>query len=229
VLFACWSPKGGSGTTVVAASLALLLARSAPGGALLADLAGDVPIALGLRASDGLGLSDWLAAGADVPDDALARLEVDAGPGLRVLPWHGRSTGAHEDARRGEALSTALGADPRPVVVDCGRADSRAALAVASRATVSLLVIRPCYLALRRALDMPLRPSAIVLIDEPIDRSLDRADVEDVLGVPVRARLQLDRAVARAVDSGLLAHRLPRVLERALQPFLTFAERQVAV
>ena len=57
----CWSPKGGSGTTVVAASLALVLAQR-EGGALLVDLAGDVPAALGMPEPSGQGAVDWLAA-----------------------------------------------------------------------------------------------------------------------------------------------------------------------
>src|SRR5438105_1478067 len=93
------------------------------------------------------------------------------------------------------------------------------AAALAASATVSLLVIRPCYLALRRALDAPLRPSGVVLVSEE-GRSLGRADVEDVLGVPVRAEIRVDPAVARAVDAALLAGRLPRGLERALRPAL---------
>nr|MBA2279690.1 hypothetical protein [Acidimicrobiia bacterium] len=49
MLISCWSTKGGSGTTVVAAALALVFARTT-GDALLADLAGDQPAALGLPA-----------------------------------------------------------------------------------------------------------------------------------------------------------------------------------
>ncbi|MEY3361227.1 MAG: hypothetical protein RL531_946, partial [Actinomycetota bacterium] len=44
-LLAIWSPKGGSGTSVVAAACSLVLARTAP--ARLADLAGDQPAVLG--------------------------------------------------------------------------------------------------------------------------------------------------------------------------------------
>lgn len=228
MLFACWSPKGGSGTTVVAAALGLLLARAAPSGALLADLAGDLPTALGLAAGPtGIGLADWLAAGPDVPDDALERLEVDAGARLRLLPWRGAQDAPTTDVGRGEALAAVLSADPRPVVVDCGTAGAGAALAVAASATVSLLVIRPCYLALRRALDAPLRPSGVVLVTEE-GRSLGRADVEDVLGVPVRAEIRVDPTVARAVDAGLLAGRLPRGLERALRPALVAGGREAA-
>ena len=43
-----------------------------------------------------------------------------------------------------------------------------------------------------------------------------RALVEDYLGAPVVAEVGVEPAVARAVDAGLLATRLPRSLERAL-------------
>ena len=62
----------------------------------------------------------------------------------------------------------------------------------------------------------PLRPTGVVLVDEP-SRSLTRADVEAALGVPVVAVVQVDPAVARAVDAGLLASRLPRTLARELR------------
>jgi len=38
-----------------------------------------------------------------------------------------------------------------------------------------------------------------------------------VLGVPVRAVVEVDSTVARAVDAGLLAGRLPAELERGLK------------
>ncbi|MDQ4131759.1 MAG: hypothetical protein M3179_00800, partial [Actinomycetota bacterium] len=88
MLVACWSPKGGSGTTVVSVGLGLVMARgnSATGGALLADLGGDIPAVLGLAEPAGPGLGDWLAAGPDVPAGALAHLEIEVAPGLSVLP-----------------------------------------------------------------------------------------------------------------------------------------------
>jgi MinD-like ATPase involved in chromosome partitioning or flagellar assembly len=226
MLIACWSPKGGSGTTVVSCGLALVLARSQAEarshtpGVLIADLSGDVPAVLGLPTPATPGLVDWLAAGPDVPGAALARLEVDAGPGLRLLAWGGELSAAAataaEGAERGEELSEALAAGGRVVVADCGSAAGGAALAVAAAADVSLLVLRPCYLALRRALAAPIRPSAVVLVDEP-GRALTRRDIEDVLGVPVRAEVDFDPSIARAVDAGLLAGRVPRALERALR------------
>jgi len=218
VLIACWSPKGGSGTTVVAAALGLVLAE-ARGAALLVDLAGDVPAALGLPEPDGPGLCDWLAAGAEVPDDALSRLEVEAAPGVGLLARGSNAdglAGSRPVDGRGEALVAALGIERRPVVADCGRADEGVGLAVAAGATLSLLVLRPCYLALRRALAAPLRPSGVILVGEE-GRSLGRRDVEEVLGVPVRAEVGFDPAVARAVDAGLLSRRVPRALGRSLR------------
>jgi MinD-like ATPase involved in chromosome partitioning or flagellar assembly len=211
MLVACWSSKGGAGTTVVATTLALLLSRRVERGALLVDLAGDGPAALGLPEPDGPGVAGWLRAGADVPPDALARLEEPAGGGLALLP---RGTG-DLDPTRADVLTTLLAADARSVVVDCGTDPHGTALTVAAGATRSILVTRPCFLSLRRALTVPLRPSEVVLLTEA-GRSLTRADVEDCTGAPVVAEVAVDPLVARAVDAGLLATRLPRGLAKEL-------------
>ncbi|HUQ40652.1 MAG TPA: hypothetical protein VM030_10905 [Acidimicrobiales bacterium] len=212
MLTACWSVKGGSGTTVVAASLALVLARTTPGGVVLVDMAGDAPAVLGLPEPAGPGVSDWLAAGPEVPTDALGRLEIAVGGDLSLLP---RGL-AGWDGADGERLAAALSSDSRHVVVDCGSSPAPAGWAIAGAASLSLLVIRPCYLALRRAVAAPLRPSGVVLVSEP-KRSLGAKDVEDVLGVPVRTCIAWDESIARVVDAGLLSFRVPRSLERAVR------------
>lgn len=212
MLVACWSVKGGSGTTVVAAALGHVLARSAPEGALIADLGGDLPAALGLPEPNGPGLSDWLAAGDDVPADALERLTVETGRGPALLP-RGRGPLTVHGAERMVASLAALG---QMIVVDCGSPGDEVGSAVAAAAGLSLLVLRPCYLALRRALATPIRPSGVILVSEP-GRSLGRKDVEEVLGVPVRAEVAWDPVVARCVDAGLLGRRVPRTLERSLR------------
>ncbi len=124
--------------------------------------------------------------------------------------------GAENEQRLVEALKQS-----NPVVVDCGSLssrvglDSQIGLSTASASDISLLVLRPCYLALRRALALPMRPTGVVLIREP-GRALVRRDIEDVLGVPVCAEVPYDPAIARSVDAGLITRRLPRQLERAL-------------
>ena len=60
-MIVCWSVKGGSGTTVVASTLALVHAAQSSRGALIVDLAGDVPAVLGLAEPTGIGASEWLA------------------------------------------------------------------------------------------------------------------------------------------------------------------------
>lgn len=216
MLIACWSSKGGSGTTVVASGLALVLAKSSS--VVLADLAGDVPAVLGIAETPGLsGLRDWLSAGSDVPADRLASLEMEAAPNLRVLAMgSGDSPSRAADQSRAAELAVALASDPRPVVVDCGLLATPEAVAVAAAAPVGFLVLRPCYLALRRALSMPVRPTGVILVRER-DRALARRDVEDVLGVEVRAQVEVDPSIARAVDAGLLARRLPTTLEHGLR------------
>lgn len=213
MLVACWSTKGGCGTTVVAVSLASVLAATARE-AVIADLAGDVPAVLGVPEPDGPGLADWLRAGDDVPADALERLEVGAPGGLRVLP----SGHAVDDVPvgRGDVLAALLASDDRPVVADCGALPTGARLAIAATASMSLLVLRPCFLALRRAAAFPLRPSGVVLVDEP-GRAMTAADIEAALGVPVKARVALDPHIARAVDAGSFGARIPRRLQRSLR------------
>lgn len=216
MLITCWSAKGGVGTTVVASALALLLARQHDHEVLLVDLAGDVPAALGLDAP-GPGITGWLDAGPDVPADALARLSVRATPQLLVVP---RGTGDVGPLERVEVLASLLAGRSTPVVVDAGTVvagpEGAAGRTLAGAADHSLLVLRPCFLGLQRALAAPLRPSAVVLVTEP-GRALGAADVEGTLHVPVRAEVAVDPSVARAVDAGLLATRLPRPLARSLE------------
>ena len=214
MLTCCWSVKGGSGTTVVAASLGLL-AASAPAGALLVDLAGDLPAALGLPQPNGPGVRDWLTSEAGVEADAIDHLSEPATPGLRVVPAGAADADRPPSRARVELLARTLAEQDAEVVVDLGVPVPpwRPLLA---RADTSLLVIRPCYLALRRASTLTTRPTGIILVREP-GRALGRREVEDVTGVRVLAEVDVEPSIARAVDAGLLASRLPRGLSRPLR------------
>ena len=215
MLTCCWSVKGGSGTTVVAASLALL-AASSPAGALLVDLAGDVPAVLGLPEPVGPGVREWLAADPAVEAVALGHLATAATPGLRVVPAGSASAMPRAvPPARVDLLGDALAANPGEVIVDLG-VPTPDLLPLLARADRSLLVLRPCYLALRRATALPTRPTGVVLVTEP-GRALGRRDIEDVVGVKVAAEIDVQPAIARAVDAGLLAGRLPRSLSRTLR------------
>lgn len=199
-----WAAKGGSGTTVVTASLAL----SCPTDSLLVDLAGDLPAALGVTEPTGQGVGDWLDS--DAPASALADLAVDVGRTTRLIPrgrsvdlgsarwpqlldWLARRPAVYVDAGTGVLAPSLLGGDVR-----------------------NLLVTRACYVGLQRVIAARCRPDGVVLVCEP-GRSLRTPEVERSTGAPVVASVSVDVAVARAVDAGLLAARIPRLLQRELR------------
>jgi hypothetical protein len=224
MLTAFWSATGGSGTSVVTAACAIALARRAVEtdhgfGVRVADLVGDLPAVFGLATDPDVGLSDWLEAGPEAPTDALDRLLVDVESGLALLPRGGRPdqfSSVRPSPESGAALAVALGEGRSPVLVDCGIAREPALQAVVEVADVSLVVLRGCYLALRRAVRMPVlqTTSGVVLLDEP-GRSLTSQQISDVLDLPVLVRVPVKTTIARAVDAGVLTSRMPEPLARA--------------
>jgi MinD-like ATPase involved in chromosome partitioning or flagellar assembly len=212
VLF--WSVKGGSGVTVAAAASALLSSRRTA--TTLIDLGGDVHAALGLPDPVGPGVLDWLDAPNGAPD-GLFRLAAEASDTLRIVgagPRTDRSSPGAIGADEWDRLVAACSGRREAVILDAGHGIP--APAVHDHVTRSLLVTRPCFLALRRAAAHSSLASGVVLVNEP-GRALTAADVERALGVPVDAEVPWDPAVARAVDAGLLASRLPHGLGRALR------------
>ena len=220
MLHTFWSVKGGSGVTVTAALYATALARH-HGATTLVDLCGDQPAALGLPEPRSAGWTDWLAA-PDGSVEALGRLLLLVRDHLTLLP-----VGSATDWPPGRIadLGAALPALGH-VVVDAGvvdparsaageapgRGELFAALAALGRTT---LVLRPCYLALRRAMTVTAHVDSVVVVSEP-GRALGPDDVERLLGARVLAALDVDPAVARSVDAGVLVQRRHRGILRAI-------------
>jgi hypothetical protein len=213
----CWAAKGGSGTTVVAAALALSSQRPS----LLVDLDGEIPAVLGLPEPDRPGVAEWLESEASA--DHLAELLIEIGPRVWLLPWTSAAAQASPPVATGQDARWTIFADwlrdwshqwGCDVTIDVGSRVPPEPLA--TRAARSLLVTRPCYLSLRRAVRSAVRPTGVILVDEP-GRGLGARDVEHAIGAPVEAVVSVDPSVARAVDAGLLATRLPRVMTRALR------------
>ena len=212
MLTAYWAAKGGAGATVLAAAHALVSARQRA--TVAVDLDGDLVCALGAAggaAGEAPGVAEWLRAGGDVPADALDRLLVPISDDLFLLP---RGAGPLDAARAG-VLGRLLASAPREVVLDAGTRPGPAARAMVREADRSVLVTRACYLALRRLHTLGLAPTEVALVREA-SRALDAGDVAEVVGVPVRTTIPVDPGIARAVDAGLLASRLPRPLARAV-------------
>lgn len=217
-LTVCWSAKGGSGTTVVAAGLALDSTQPS----VLLDVDGDLPMVLGVPEPAGQGLSDWFDSGA--PPEAILDLAVDLDGTTRLIP-RGSARIPRRAARWGE-LGRWLAQSDIAFVADVGLGDPPVDLLpacepLAKRVIVKpaqargLLITRPCYVALMRARLLDARPDGVVLVDEP-GRDISVRDIEVSIGAPVVAKVPFDPAIARAVDRGLLAMALPGSIKNIL-------------
>ena len=244
-MFGFSSAKGGVGVTVTAALTAAASRSSGSDEVLLVDLAGDLPAALGAPSS-ALGIGDWLWSTSD--DAGLRRLESKVADGISLLcigeqsidrPLEAQRVADHVSvgatstdgsldggfARR-RALVALLEQDPRLVIVDLGhiRADEpEGALTrlLAERCARSYLVVRACYLGLRRATATAglIRRDGVVLVKEP-GRALRSDDVGRVLDLPVCAEIDLDPLIARSIDAGLILQRPPRAALRSVRHLL---------
>ena len=164
--------------------------------------------------------------GTSVAACAVALKAAEQGRRVR-LDGHDRAMLAAILSRSGDgpvSPGLTLGADtaePFDLVVHDGTSDQG----------TSLLVTRPCYLALRRALNLGITAAGVVMVSEP-GRALGCEDVATVTGLPVIATIPLRAEIARAVDAGVLPARLPGPLATAADQILEFVvtrtEREVA-
>lgn len=195
-MIACWSVKGGSGASVVAALLAVAVANARS--TVLIDADGDQPAIFGVAAPS-TGFREWWMS--DVDSAALLRLATVISPTLRLVPAGGM-------AADGERIFA--GISGMTTIVDAGTIrhdDFRTQ--IVEESSKSLLVIRPCYLAAQRASLSSLRIDGLVVIEEQ-GRSLRARDLADVVGAPVVATLPWDLSLARVIDAGRLGNRVPR-------------------
>lgn len=207
MLTICYSPKGGQGCTTVAVALALACARS---DVLVIDTAGDVSAVAGLPAPAGPGICDLAASDHPLTSEALARVALHV-PALSMIP--AGTTPAYEITEaRWRHLPGAVPPE-QAAIVDAATNAEVAAIAADRR----IMVIRACYLALRRAAAMAVRPDEIVLVADHY-RAITERDIEATLAAPVTATVPVTPLVARTIDAGLLTTHLPSVLTRSLRP-----------
>lgn len=208
------SPKGGTGTSVVAASLAIVSSSSSP--TLLVDLAGDQAAILGLPQPP-IGLSDWANGMTYREFDEIVSLCHD---NLYLAPtgtfdFETLNANAWDRLLRALSLKHSEGCN---IIVDLGRADIP--LALRKIVDTCYLVTRPCYLALRRAVDLETAFSGVIVVNEP-DRVLTSRDVESVLKLKCVAEIPYTSEISRRVDSGLLKSRLPMALQSVLSQLIS--------
>lgn len=198
------SSKGGSGTTITAASCSLQSALK-NGSALLIDLCGDVPAALGMSEPSTEGINEWLAENQTANSEALILLGNTIDNGLIVIH---RGSKFVEGQPRWAELATVLQRFPMPVFIDAGSAYLPDELRmIADRVW---LVTRQCYLSLRRATQLP-TPTGVIVVEEE-GRALTSRDVANVVGAPVVATIPVTANMARSVDAGLLVSRVAQLI-----------------
>ena len=222
MLISMWSLKGGQGTSVTAALAAVRAAKDHSQTVRLVDLGRDQPAIFGTSEPSDSWLSRWTHS--DLDADALDRAQVELTPNLSLLP---RGDGPLNPGRAGELVEW-LKADGATTVVDVGtlRRGQTESFAdsvhhkIIAESDQSIMVTRACYLALRRAVNPPVRPTGVVLVTEA-GHVLTRSDCERFIETPVVATVAIDPDIARAVDSGMLLTRIPK---QALGPLGALAE-----
>ncbi len=216
MLVTLWSPKGGTGTSVAAAALASVLARHHRH-VRLVDLCGDQPAICASRCHGERGAADWLLAGPTTPASAIDAFTVDDVGRFALVP---SGTADVHDARdeAGAALAVVLRDSPWVSVVDAGLASAPAVVPLVELADLSLIVVRPCFLALTRAARreaLVRATSGVLMIDEP-HRALGARDIAAIIELPVLGTVAYSPEVARAIDAGVVLRRAPEALFRPL-------------
>lgn len=217
MLISMWSLKGGQGTSVTAALAALRASHERNEPVRLVDLGRDQGAVFGASEVGGAGLARWTQS--DLGTDALERELEELSPNLSLLPRGSLPL----NPRRADELVEWLKQDDTTTVVDVGNlgcdqaedfADSVHHRIIAA-SDQSILVTRACYLALRRTVASPVRPTGVVLVTEA-GRALTRSDCERAIGAPVVATVAVDPDTARAVDAGMLRTRVPNQALKSL-------------
>ena len=205
------SPKGGNCTTVTATAYALLMAARGTHTVLI-DLCGDVPAAAGMAEPTTPGINDWLSESSTSDAQALVTLGTPFDNGLVIVH---RGSSFVEGQPRWSDLATAITTLPMNIVIDAGTTFLPDELRRA--VTHVTMVVKPCYLSLRRASRMQ-RPTQLFVVCEE-SRALTIKDVGHVLGMPVTCEIPYTSAISRAVDAGML----PSRAEQLFGPFMTLS------
>ena len=205
------SPKGGNCTTVTTTAYALLMAARGTHTVLI-DLCGDVPAAAGMAEPTTPGINDWLSESSTSDAQTLVTLGTPFDNGLVIVH---RGSSFVEGQPRWSDLANAITTLPMNIVIDAGTTFLPDELRRA--VTHVTMVVKPCYLSLRRASRMQ-RPTQLFVVCEE-SRALTIKDVGHVLGMPVTCEIPYTSAISRAVDAGML----PSRAEQLFGPFMTLS------
>lgn len=211
-LITVFSPKGGTGKTMLATNLAVAFAKQQFRTCLIdLDLQfGDVAIALRLEptrtTSDALGLRDA------IDEHALTSLLLPYRPNLSVLPGPTRPADAEFiSADLVATLLDGLLAMHDVVIVDTPPAFNDTVLRALDMADVHILVTTPDLASLKsvrvaldtlNALGYPASKRQVILNRDEANIGLTQGDIRDILHMPITARIPTHRDVVVALNHG---------------------------
>lgn len=207
-----FSPKGGTGKTMLATNLAVALAKRQLRTCLVdLDLQfGDVAIALRLEptrtTSDALGLREA------IDEHALTSLLLPYRPNLSVLPGPTRPADAEFiSADLVSTLLEGLRSMHDVVIIDTPPAFNDVVLRALDISDIHLLVTTPDLASLKslrvaldtlNALGYPLGKRQIVVNRDEANIGLTQGDIRQILQMPVAVRIPADRDVVVALNHG---------------------------
>ena len=172
-------------------------------------------------ARGGQGTSTVAAVAALLLGEIHGRVRLDAGDPAAVAALLGAARAVDRPTRLTPTvelagLVTRSAAGWSAVVSDVGCLASRSVAPDGAVTDHRVGVLRgPCYVALRTLAGANRIPLAGLVLCSEAGRALDRRDVEDIVGLPVLATVDVTPAVARTLDSGLGVARLARMREFA--------------
>jgi secretion/DNA translocation related CpaE-like protein len=203
---------GGAGASVLAGSIAVAAAAT-PAEVLLVDCdpwGAGLDVLLGIETEPGLRWGDLAAPSGRLQVDALRRAlpGVTVGEGRVAVLCHGHSLAADISP---DVLNVVLDAGRRmgaATVVDLPRQPGPAADRVLEQADLIALVtpadVRGCWAADRICARIrQFGTSAGLVVRGPSPGGLGAAELADVLGLPLLARMRADPSIARDLELGL--------------------------
>lgn len=207
-----WSLKGGQGTSVTAAIIALRH-QFHHDSVLIIDFGGDIAPILGQRVESQVGLIDWFLSQSG--PEALDQLVTPLLPQLSLL-YSGTGVPAREATPfedRWATLEAWLNHDGRVTIVDLGTLPGQpgqlGSLWVQLTTWLlqqyhTTLVTRPEYLSLRRYFEHDTIVDSLAILQTSTEL-LSAEDVADLCDRPVHFHIAIDETISHAVESGTLA------------------------
>ena len=232
MLVSVFSPKGGSGTSVVSALFAKALSEHAQ--TLLIDAcSGDLEAILGIDEVPSFGFVQW--ANSKEPtalslrnisvnvnsDFCFVAGNIDADKAEVISDINRSIDSIDKDSEKESKLVDSLNEIETHCVVDLGLAQTDLQLKIAKSSDLVIIVLRQCYLGLSKAMIHPLLNGidCCVVVKES-GRSISSSQIADVLKLNVVVDLDARRDFARTIDAGVLTYRTPIALYKPVQEYI---------